>query len=415
MSLPGIEAVVRDRLGLDPEALGAAALPLAVEKRTNAIGVATTDAYLEVLSSNPAEQIALAAELAVAETWFFRGGYELFDTLAVFVSERAGQRPAETPVRVLSVPCSTGEEPYSLAIALDRHQVPPSAYQIEGVDLSVAHLTRAASGRFNSFSFRDSGPELRTTYFQQTGDRWELRPAIRERVRFSAGNVADPNFHAGVQLFDVILCRNLFIYLTEDARRRALANLDRLLAKAGRLVLSPAEADRLPPNRFVGTGPPSLGIYQRTGLSDTTRPAIVVGPPERKPVSHPAAIAPQRVARAGGTTPIVRAESIAAHDTLEAARVLADAGQLVAARSVCERMLARAASDPNVYSLLGVVNLAEGRPADAADSFRKALYLDPDHQDALGHMIVICDNRGDIAQAAALRKRLARTVREEPA
>ena len=66
------------------------------------------------------------------------------------------------------------------------------------------------------------------------------------------------------------------------------------------------------------------------------------------------------------------------------------------------RAVARpAASDPDVYSLLGVVHLAEGRPADAAEAFRKALYLDPDHPDALGHMIVICDSRGDIAQAAA--------------
>ena len=88
MSLTGIEAVVRDRLGLDPEALGAAALPLAVEKRSNAIGVATTDDYLAVVSSDPAEQIALAAELAVPETWFFRGGHELFDSLAEFISER---------------------------------------------------------------------------------------------------------------------------------------------------------------------------------------------------------------------------------------------------------------------------------------------------------------------------------------
>jgi chemotaxis protein methyltransferase WspC len=241
MSLPGGEAVVRDRFGLDPEALGVSALPLAVEKRTNALGVATTDDYLAVLSSDPAEQLALAAELAVSETWFFRGGYELFDSLSEFIIGRAGQRSPDSPVRVLSVPCSTGEEPFSLAIALDRHQVPPAAYRIEGVDLSPGHLARASVGRFKSFSFRESGPDVRTTHFQPTGDSWELRPAIRERIRFSPGNVADPNFLAGVQPFDVILCRNLAIYLTDTAVDELWHFLLPRLRPGGRLIVGKAE------------------------------------------------------------------------------------------------------------------------------------------------------------------------------
>ena len=73
MSLLGVEAVVRDRFGLDPEAQGATALPRAVEARMNAIGVTTINDYLAIVISEPAEQHALAAELAVPETWFFRG------------------------------------------------------------------------------------------------------------------------------------------------------------------------------------------------------------------------------------------------------------------------------------------------------------------------------------------------------
>jgi chemotaxis protein methyltransferase WspC len=101
-------------------------------------------------------------------------------------------------------------------------------------------------------------------------------------------------------------------------------------------------------------------------------------------------------------------------DSLEAARERADAGQLAAARDICGRLLAQSAGDPNVHTLLGVIHLAEGRAADAAEAFRKALYLDPNHADALTHMIVICDHKGDTVQAAALRKRLVRTMREKP-
>jgi chemotaxis protein methyltransferase WspC len=416
MSLAGVETVVRTRLGIDPEALGAAALPRAVERRMSATGTATSDDYLALARFDPAEQLALAAELAVPETWFFRGGHPLFDALARFISARSILRGTGNPVRVLSVPCSTGEEPYSLAIALHDQHVPADAYRIEGVDLSAVHLARARTGRFTSFAFRESGADFQAKYFQHTGDMWELRPSIREGIRFEVGNAADPGFLAGAERFDLILCRNLFIYLTEKARRCALANLERLLVADGWLVLSPAEADRLPPGRFVATGPPGLGIYQRGALPGPVAQQVKPSrPPARKPISLRQAVMRQPSASNEGAAPPARPDPIAAPETLETARELADAGQLTAARSLCERLLAQAAGDAGIHALLGVVDLAEGRAAEAAESFRKALYLDPNHPDALTHMIVICDNRGDSVQAAALRKRLARAVREEPA
>jgi chemotaxis protein methyltransferase WspC len=413
MSLSRVEALVRDRLGLDPEALGTTALARAVEQRMNAIAATTTDDYLEIVTTDLGEQQALAAELVVPETWFFRGGRPLFDTLAGFISARAATRPTDTPVRVLSVPCSTGEEPFSLVIALQEHQVRPTAYRIEGVDLSVAHLTRARAARFTTFSFRDTGPDIRSTHFQQTGDRWELHPALRENVRFRAGNASDPNFLVGEPPFDLILCRNLFIYLTGEARCRALANLDRLLSPDGWLVLSPAEADRLPPNRFAVTGSPEFGIYRRASVSGTANVVNSVRLPARKAVSRPAT-PQQRVTRTKGFTCTARPEPVVLAPSLEVARELADAGQLAAARAVCEQLLAHAAGNPNIYSLLGEIYLSEGRLADAIEAFRKVLYLDPNHPDALSHMIVICDSKGDAVQAAALRKRLARLAREEP-
>jgi chemotaxis protein methyltransferase WspC len=410
MSLSDVEFMVRERLGLDPEALGATALPRAVERRIVTRGV-TADNYPALVSADPTEQQALADELVVPETWFFRGGRRLFDALAKFVSARAANLPPCTPVRVLSVPCSTGEEPYSLVIALHEQQVAPDVHRIEGVDLSAAHLTRATAGQFTNFAFRDTGADVRATHFQQAGDRWELHHAIREGVRFRVGNVADTGFLVGEAPFDLILCRNLFIYLTSDTRRRALANLERLLAPDGWLVLSPAEADRLPPDRFISTGPAEFGIYCRTGalrpVADSPRT------PTRKLAPKPQPAHTHGGSRTATAKRASLPEPIAPVATLEAARKLADAGRLVEARAACERLLVGSAYDPNVYSLLGIVRLAQGAPADAAEAFRKALYLDPNHTEAIGHMIVICDMRRDPAQAAALRKRLARLTAEE--
>ncbi len=154
--------------------------PARSNERMNAIGAATTDDYFGIVTANSGEQAALAAELVVPETWFFRGGRSLFDSLAGFISARAATRPTDTPVRTLSVPCSTGEEPYSLAIALQEQRVQPAAYRIDGVDLSVAHLTRANAAAIHRFLVSRHRPRHPTAHFQQTGDRWELHPAVRE-------------------------------------------------------------------------------------------------------------------------------------------------------------------------------------------------------------------------------------------
>lgn len=406
MNLSGLEVMIPQRLGLDPEALGAAALRQAIARRAAALGVAAND-YPAIMSADPAEQQAFAAELVVPETWFFRGGRRLFDTLAGFASAHA----TGTPVRILSVPCSTGEEPYSLAIALHDRGVSHLAYEIEGVDLSAAHVDRARAGRFSTFAFRDIGLDFRAHYFRQFGDRWELHSNIRESVRFRTGNVADPDFLAKEAPFELVLCRNLFIYLTSDARRQALANLDRLLTPGGWLVLSPAEADRLPPGRFVASGPPEFGVYRRGEAREAFRP--IIREPEVRPNARTTPPPMPVMAQAVQPEHVPRSEPVLATATLEMARELADAGRLGEARAACARLIDRNVADPDIYSLLGVVRLAQGAPEDAAVAFRKALYLDPNHAEAIGHMIVICIGRGDAAQAISLRRRLARLVAKE--
>jgi chemotaxis protein methyltransferase WspC len=92
----------------------------------------------------------------------------------------------------------------------------------------------------------------------------------------------------------------------------------------------------------------------------------------------------------------------------DAARRLADAGNLVEARKACEKACADHPGSADGYALLGAILQAEGNATAAGNAFRKALYLVPDHPDALAHLIVLAERRGDTDQAAALRRRLAR-------
>jgi chemotaxis protein methyltransferase WspC len=409
MSLIGVEAVVRERLGMDPASLGLSALHQAVQVRMRARGASSHAEYAGLLALDPAEAGALGVELAVPESWFFRGGHQLFDRVAEFVAARAAARPPGQGVRVLSAPCSTGEEPYSVAIACHEGFVPPDAYAIDAVDVSARHLERATAARYPNFSFRESGPDIRPAHFKSVGEQWELLPHLRRQVRFRTANLTDPGFLSDEPRYDVIFCRNVFIYLTPDGRRRAMASLERLLAPDGMLCLTPGEADRLPPGQFTASG--DSGLYRRAAAV----PAVAVPAPPpvlRAPLPRVDPVPPPIEEPA----PVVMGPVAAVQPkpaSLEAARALADAGRLAEARLACERMLKDAPASGALQALLGTIELAQGRADAAADAFRRSLYLDPDCVEALEQMIVITDRKGNAAQAAALRRRLARLSRED--
>jgi len=395
----GVETVVRERLGLDPAALGPNVLERAAEARMHARGLAEVDLYAVRLMTDAHERDALAAELAVSETWFFRGGRALFDRLAAFLAERVAAR-APAPARALSVPCSTGEEPYSLAIALHERLVAPGEATVDAIDMSERALARARAARFGAFAFREPGPDARPAYFRKSDDAWELQPHLRAAVRLRPGNLTDTLFLADERPYDLIICRNVFIYFTAEARNRAVANLDRLLALDGRLCVTPAEADRLPPGRFVPDGPTEFGVYRRVGVGSAVHAIVPARVEPAPPVPTPAPVAPP------APTPDA---------PLTAARALADAGKLDEARTACNALMPARPSDADALALLGVIELAAGRTGHAFDALRKALYLAPDHAEAVAHMMALCERRGDRALAAALRRRLARlTPKEEP-
>jgi chemotaxis protein methyltransferase WspC len=396
-----IENVVRERLGLDPAALGPNVLERAVETRMAARGLTDLATYATRLITEQTERESLASDLAVSETWFFRGGRALFERLAAFVADRAASRSPGL-VRILSVPCSSGEEPYSLTIALHERFLTSDHYNIDALDISARALAKASAAKYGAFAFREAGTDVRPAYFRPVDDGWEFHPHLRNAIRFLQGNLAEPIFLTGERPYDLILCRNLFIYLTAEARHRAMTNLDRLLATDGRLCVTPAEADRLPPGRFILDGSTEFGIYRRVGVDSgffklpksnraaesNTASVISNAPPTKTP------------------TPV---------GTLDAARLLADAGRLDEARLACEQLLTASPSDADALALLGVIHLAAGRESEAFESFRKALYLMPEHVEAMSHMMVLCDRRGDTNRAAALRRRLARVASEEKA
>jgi len=427
MNLAPVVELLERRIGLDPMSLGASVLPAAAADEMRGFGLTDATAYARRLAGDADAFAALVERLVVPETWFFRGA-GLFEELARVVARFAGGRP----FRVLSVPCSSGEEPYSLAIALLEAGVPPERWSIEGYDLSPRLIAAARRGVYREMSFRQTEASLRDRYFRPVTDGWELAERVRGCVRLDVGNVADMTFLSGVSgLYDLILCRNLLIYLTSVARGEALTALERLLVPGGLLAVGVAEPQALGgrPFRRAGTEPHFLYRYEPTaaGLPSPGFAGEGTRVTGRLP-SLPSPL-PQSRERGEGDfgrrseAPGAPASSVAglceagrphrgqlqksperADDAVDRARRLADAGRLDDALSE----VARAGSTADAFSLLGVIQQARGDRAAASTAFRKALYLDPAHREALTHAMLLAGQQGDTARAAVLRERLAR-------
>jgi chemotaxis protein methyltransferase WspC len=408
MNLEAVLRLLRERIGLNPDSVGPA-VGAAVAGRMRAVGVTDPAAYAR-LAEQPGEFQALAEDVAVPETWFFRGGGVFAHLAQRFANQ---PRPPGRPFRALSVPCSTGDEPYSLAIALAEAGAPAGAWVLDGVDLSARCLEQARRGRYSEAAFRQTDPELRRRYFRPADGGWELVPGLRQTVRFRQGNLLDPIFLSSEAPYDLIFCRNLFIYLHPEARRRCLATLERLLAADGLLVVGAAEP--LPVDApFRRVGPDGAFLYQKLGERAAPNAERGTRNAERTEKSGEVPrlrLPPPRTQPPEAAEP--RPAPGAPRSGLDELRRQADGGQLDEALAGCRALLDRAGPSADVYSLMGVVLQARGEAEEANRCFQKALYLRPDHREALTHLMLLAQRDGDAPRADLLRRRLERAPEGE--
>ena len=283
-----IERLLARRIGLDPVTLGPHLLLRAARRRMAELGLDDLDVYASRVVQSEAELQELVEEVVVPESWFFRDDRP-FRWLAAYVRERWVGDPARPPLRILSLPCAGGEEPYSIAITMRDVGLPARRFQVDGVDVSARRLAVAGRGVYSANAFRGSELGGRVQYFRAHGQGYEVDPAIRATVQFHQASALDPKLLEGSLPYDVVFCRNLLIYLDAPARACVLAVLDRLLAADG--VLFIGHADRLDltgePSRFAAAGEPGCFAFRKLaphrGTPTQGLPAPTLDPPLTQP------------------------------------------------------------------------------------------------------------------------------------
>ena len=210
---------------------------------TNALSFA---AYFSALRANFDHEIEhFINAFTVNETYFYREDHQLQTMVADILPERIKVKCPGDAVRIWSIPCSTGEEPYSIAMWLLENWPLVDQYDIEivGSDIDTQVLVAARAGVYGKRALMRLSPDLVAKYFRtEDGETWRILDDLRESVRFAPANIMAAADTQPFGKFDLIFCRNVLIYFDDTSRRLAAENLYESLMPGGYICLGHAES-----------------------------------------------------------------------------------------------------------------------------------------------------------------------------
>ena len=408
---PRFFAFLKDRIGLDVASVGEAIIERAVRQRSQAVQAQTPQDYWQHLQSSHDEQQALIEAVIVPETWFFRYP-ESFATLARLAKERLAAIKQMRALRILSLPCSTGEEPYSIAMALLDAGLAPHQFKVLGLDVSPLSVERAKRGVYGKNSFRGGDIEFRERHFSEQPDGFHIAERVREQVRLHVGNLLDPALLANEPTYDFVFCRNLLIYFDQPTQKQVFDVLKSLTHVDGVLFIGPAEGSLLGRHGMRSIGVPQSFAFSRHAEPVTPEPVFVPLPiPQRSAAPIPAK--PRPFSTVSAQVVPIKAPHSDAGDLLSRIATLANEGKSAEARAACEQYLSNHPPAAQVFYWLGLLSDVAGSALEAQGYYRKALYLEPQHPQALMHLAALLESQGDSAGARRLQARAARSERAD--
>lgn len=343
-------------MGLNPQAVSSASLEEAIAARMSEHGIRSRSRYLAILRCSRQERQSLTESVNLPGVEFF-AHVEPLRALQRWVTNHWLARPSKKPLRVLSVPCATGEEPYSLAISLLEAGLQPQQFHIDAVDINDHALRHAAAAVYSDQVLQQTPESLRDRYFQRESNGRRLCPGVRSQVTFLKGDLLG-NIKLG-DAYDIIFGRSLMIYFVPRAQHRILKRLERLLRPGGLLIVGPGqESQSKRSNRPTWS-------HLLPGASNGQFPLICPTLTASKPNG---VLSEQDRAR------------------LREAATLVEAHRCNEAAELCVRVLHEHRAAAQAVYLLGRIALVEGRHFEAREFFRRALYLQPRHRQAQEHL-----------------------------
>ncbi|MDQ5911502.1 MAG: chemotaxis protein methyltransferase CheR [Pseudomonadota bacterium] len=435
MNLGPIKYLIKERLGLQFAEHTEDALRRALAKRLAGTGAASVAAYMQRLDADEAEWHELTSLLTINETYFYREPQHLRLLTGALTTELLTRVAPGKRVRILSMGCSTGEEPYSIAMAL-REQYGESAdrlFEIAAGDVDHQALDKARTGVYGAYSFRALPSELAGRYFTPVdAHHRQIDPALRRLVALRQVNVlaeAYPQDWAGQ---DVVFFRNVSIYFDAATRRAIHQRLQALLNPGGYLIVSATETlpndfglmnleerdgvfffvNRLAAQTRTKTPAFAEPLKSPTGSDGRRKDDRQFQPDPVKPtppdlstheVGYQNALMLTREHRFDEALQALAllcvGDAAQSHHWALQAHVLLERGDAVGALAAVERALALDAWSVDALLLQGRIARFQGHLESAIGHFRQVVYSRPDCWPAHYHLAELYRDRGQTALA----------------
>lgn len=424
MPFEEIKNLLHRSIGLDAGTVGESSIDRAINHRMRETKNTSPGGYLKFIEKDAEELDELIEEVVVPETWFFRNvtPFEVLREKALELHARISKTNGRGaikedcgPLKVLSIPCSTGEEPYSLAITLHEAGLKSNDFEIDAVDVSKRALRKARRAIYGKHSFREQNLDLQNRYFDKLQSGFRLSSTIRDCVSFRKGNVLIDSICPKNEYYHIIFCRNLLIYFDRNTQRLILDKLSAILKEGGLLFVGHAETGQID-KKYFSKIPTSKAFAFQKNKSGEKSPLIAVNDPQ--PVDKLKGIYDQLVEvtrkdvelskKINKTTRSnfkVRKHKAASESIFLKVNQLINTGHLLDAVKLCEDYLEGDPENSDAYYYLGLISNLQGGVGGAETLLRKAIYLSPNNHKALALSAVLAEQRGDMAGAESFRRR----------
>ncbi|MDF9409185.1 tetratricopeptide repeat protein [Pelotomaculum isophthalicicum JI] len=348
----------------------------------------------------------LASHLTVGETYFYRDK-KIFNVLEKHIIPELinsyNLLEKRQPIRIWSAGCSTGEEPYSIAILLDKMNYYLRDWHISilGTDINSNFLKKALEGIYSEWSFRDTPAWIKERFFKHSKDnRFEVLPHIKRMVQFAQLNLAEetyPSVLNNTSAVNVIFCRNVLIYLSHEQKEKVIQRLFRSLKPGGWLITSPAEAAPDLYSQFTKLNYDGTILFKKNDLqtnlinnfatiqSKTEKylpgDSSLEYQPKYTDVFH-ADLSEKTTVQSFDDGVLIDAQASnedSRNDSKMAylARICANQGKLDEALECCEKAICADKLNPGLHYLFATILQEKEQVEEAIVSLKRALYLDP--------------------------------------
>lgn len=419
--LLSVEALVCERTGLSIAHVRTHDRAKLLTHAMERAGFSDEAQYVAALRSAPSALLALASELTVGETYFFRDAEQLTFLTDQVLPRLITQRAPDHVLRIWSAGCSSGEEAYTLAMLLAERGWLERA-EIVGTDISDAAIARAAAGRYSAWSLRATPQLAKQRYFTPLRNEFQLDAELMRHVRFERQSLIDLDAKLPGQSarpFDLVLCRNVLIYFTPEAQALASQRVAQSLAIGGTLIAGASDHfvelpgvwrrevaangvsyERIAPVHIVPTEEPERVRARRQHVAARSLPPVRSSAPRRTP-------------RRG----LSRPSPATTHDDATALAQVRDVGKREGSARAVEACRAALREQPlatelNLQLVSLLIELDRDREADEA--LRTLLYVD--RNCVMGHWMgaILCRRQNDHVRAARAYRRVATLCAEQP-